>query len=388
MVQTQLSVKFALNSAILVTIRAVSRLLHTNTSPFGRPHLLAGIRSSRGKTSFNVASSTVSCNTTSLPFRLSLTTNWAILSPRTADYWQKHTPRPHRHSFSSPKMAPKTKFYAVQRGRNPGVYTTWDKCQAEVKGFPGAVCKRFKRSFLSLLLTVLTVKSFPSMDEAKSFVGAGASVNVFREETPATRTTSKTMSTLSSGSQSSTATTPTDKPRQYWAIKVGKIPGIYTSWTEAKAQLTGTVKPEVKHFTIRERAEAWMRGELDNPEHSKVSDTGVKPTTTRAKTELHSVPPLPQLAGTKRKLAAAKPAAMSIAKQQKMSTLATTTDTGLSALLAAEKTKYANLKPGMDSLPPARSDPLTIYTDGSALGNGKNGARAGVGVYFGPNDSR
>lgn len=31
---------------------------------------------------------------------------------------------------------------------------------------------------------------------------------------------------------------------------------------------------------------------------------------------------------------------------------------------------------------------LTIYTDGSSLGNGAAGARAGVGVYFGPGDSK
>lgn len=29
-----------------------------------------------------------------------------------------------------------------------------------------------------------------------------------------------------------------------------------------------------------------------------------------------------------------------------------------------------------------------IYTDGACLGNGKNGAKAGYGVYFGPRDSR
>src|SRR5690606_36998807 len=134
--------------------------------------------------------------------------------------------------------------------------------------------------------------------------------------------------------------------------------------------------------------EAWMRGDLDNSGPSRTSDAGIESTMTRAKTSLDNIASPPQLAGTKRKLAPPKPAAMSIVEQLKMSTLAAGSDTGLSALLAAEKIQYANLKPGMDSLPPVRADPLTIYTDGSALGNGKNGARAGVGVYFGPNDSR
>ena len=34
------------------------------------------------------------------------------------------------------------------------------------------------------------------------------------------------------------------------------------------------------------------------------------------------------------------------------------------------------------------NDLMKIYTDGSSQGNGKPGARAGLGVYFGPNDER
>lgn len=37
---------------------------------------------------------------------------------------------------------------------------------------------------------------------------------------------------------------------------------------------------------------------------------------------------------------------------------------------------------------PAVEGVLKIYTDGSSLGNGKAGARAGLGVWFGPNDTR
>lgn len=35
------------------------------------------------------------------------------------------------------------KFYAVRKGRRPGVYTTWPACEEQVKGFPGAVYKAF-----------------------------------------------------------------------------------------------------------------------------------------------------------------------------------------------------------------------------------------------------
>lgn len=37
---------------------------------------------------------------------------------------------------------------------------------------------------------------------------------------------------------------------------------------------------------------------------------------------------------------------------------------------------------------PAATDVLKIWTDGSSLGNGQLGSTAGIGVYFGPGDSR
>lgn len=35
------------------------------------------------------------------------------------------------------------KYYAVQQGRKPGIYETWADCEAQVKGFSGAVYKSF-----------------------------------------------------------------------------------------------------------------------------------------------------------------------------------------------------------------------------------------------------
>lgn len=36
------------------------------------------------------------------------------------------------------------KYYAVRKGRNPGIYTSWDSCLKEVKGYSGAIYKSFK----------------------------------------------------------------------------------------------------------------------------------------------------------------------------------------------------------------------------------------------------
>lgn len=37
----------------------------------------------------------------------------------------------------------KKKYYVVWRGRTPGIYDSWPKCQAEVNGFKGALYKSF-----------------------------------------------------------------------------------------------------------------------------------------------------------------------------------------------------------------------------------------------------
>lgn len=40
-------------------------------------------------------------------------------------------------------MAPK-KYYAVLKGRKTGVFTSWEECEEQVKGFSGALYKSFK----------------------------------------------------------------------------------------------------------------------------------------------------------------------------------------------------------------------------------------------------
>ena len=44
----------------------------------------------------------------------------------------------------SGKKKPKQYFYAVARGRTPGIYTTWSQAEQQVKGFSRPVHKKFK----------------------------------------------------------------------------------------------------------------------------------------------------------------------------------------------------------------------------------------------------
>lgn len=38
-------------------------------------------------------------------------------------------------------------FYAVKKGRKPGIYHTWPECQAQVNGFPGGQYKKFTTEY-------------------------------------------------------------------------------------------------------------------------------------------------------------------------------------------------------------------------------------------------
>ena len=52
---------------------------------------------------------------------------------------------------------PKSKWYAVAKGRSPGIYQTWDECKAQTAGFSGAIFKSFK-----------------TRDEAQAFIDSNA----------------------------------------------------------------------------------------------------------------------------------------------------------------------------------------------------------------------
>ena len=41
-------------------------------------------------------------------------------------------------------MAKSKKYYVVWQGNEPGIYDSWAKCQAQIKGYPGARYKSFK----------------------------------------------------------------------------------------------------------------------------------------------------------------------------------------------------------------------------------------------------
>lgn len=136
---------------------------------------------------------------------------------------------------------------------------------------------------------------------------------------------------------------PGSTPDRFYAVAVGNTPGIYTEWTEAQAAYTGVKAPKYKKFDSKEAAEEWM--ESFDHGNSSIIHGGVKVDDEEDDEDEYGdqAPP---------------------SKKKMKSEIEV--NIGGDGTAALEE----------------------IYTDGSTLANGQEGAVAGVGVYFGDGDPR
>lgn len=201
---------------------------------------------------------------------------------------------------------------------------------------------------------------------------------------------------------------PTKSPKptlKYYAVQNGRSPGIYTDWPSAQKQITGWKHPKHKSFATRSEAEAFVA-------------EGKRIATGEAVPNVHIDPDVESEASMAdgRKGCKVGDNALTSKKQKK--------NDGSPVEALANGGEQEGREPGTGPLPPDAEDGfdrtvtlntktgnvekkteqqlnarklqptgeskgvLKIYTDGSSLGNGRVGATAGVGVYFGPNDPR
>ncbi|KKY24893.1 putative rnase h domain protein [Phaeomoniella chlamydospora] len=229
------------------------------------------------------------------------------------------------------KRVPDTKYYGVREGRIPGVYATWAECLHQVKGHKNAL-----------------FQAFPTRAAAQAFVSGQPTDN----------------------SNGTTVTTGSNKPTKYYAVRVGRVPGIYTDWPSAQAQIVGWKQPKHRRFDSRAEAESFMMAPtVPNGLMNGASDEvrvlkGGEGLVMGEQTELLDGPgawPLPSGA-------------------------VDGFDPNVQ-LEADGKLRYKTLeeKKRRKTVPTFGSaSVLKIYTDGSSLNNGQGGAVGGVGVYFGP----
>ncbi|KAM3077409.1 hypothetical protein ACMFMG_006754 [Clarireedia jacksonii] len=114
---------------------------------------------------------------------------------------------------------------------------------------------------------------------------------------------------------------------KFYAVAVGKKTGVYTEWADAQEQIDGVKGPKYKKFATREEAQAFV-------------DNGGP--------------------------------AEKVVKKRKVE----------------KKEKGEKVEKEIEPPEEIKADTVRVWTDGSSRGNGRQGAKAGVGVWFGVNDER
>ncbi len=270
------------------------------------------------------------------------------------------------------------KFYAVRVGYRPGVYHTWADCLEQVKGFKKATCeiRASEPTHHSFANKSMLVKSFSTLTDAERFVAG---------ENPA--------QSASNGSS---------PPTKFYAVKNGRVPGIYLDWPSAQEQITGWQKPRHRCFMTRSEAQRFLdedEGKAGEGSPTIEAENGLSAmyNVSEAPPELDIQPPAQKKAkknfnGTK----LAAPEYNEVDYEPGTGPMPPDAEDGFDPnimldpytgnLVYKTPEQRQAIKPRPSGV--SQTEPIRIHTDGSSLGNGKAGAFAGVGVYFGPGDKR
>ncbi|CZT07462.1 related to ribonuclease H1 [Rhynchosporium agropyri] len=142
---------------------------------------------------------------------------------------------------------------------------------------------------------------------------------------------------------------------KFYGVAVGHRPGVYTEWPEAQRQIDGAKNPKYKKFETRREAEEFVRS------GGKVSAEKKEKGNVKADAEVGGG--VLEVVDGRERFEVEEDVEQPSSKRSRTSGSAEGKGKGKGKM-------------------------LRIYTDGSALGNGRTGAVAGVGVFFGVNDKR
>lgn len=221
---------------------------------------------------------------------------------------------------------------------------------------------------------VIIVKSFPTLTDAERFVAGENPVQ-----------------------ENGSGLSPSPK---FYAVKNGRVPGIYTDWPSAQEQITGWPKPKHRCFTTRAEAKRF----LDEEERRASDSPAVEVDGLSLSYHGADVPTEPDIQPPANKKSKKGANGMKISVPEYNETdyeagtapLPPDTEDGFdpNVVLDAEtgkivyKTQEQRHATKPRPLGVSQTEPIRIHTDGSSLGNGTAAAFAGVGVFFGPGDKR
>lgn len=213
------------------------------------------------------------------------------------------------------------------------------------------------------------VKSFTSLTDAESFLAGGNPSHI-------------------QGVSSS-------QPYKFYAVRSGRVPGVYLDWPSAQKQIVGWTKPRHKCFGSKAEAEKFVRDGQRNSVTASEAEPGKSPTTLTLETPTSKKDNTP----VPRKQKKNEPATVSYVEEDfepGTGPLPLGAEDGfdpnvfLNGISGQVEYKSDRQRKALklQATGPSESGMLRIYTDGSSLSNGAAGARAGVGVFFGPSDDR
>lgn len=227
---------------------------------------------------------------------------------------------------------------------------------------------------LSLAHDTIIVKSFPTLTDAERFVAGENPIQ-----------------------GNSSGLSPSSK---FYAVKNGRVPGIYTDWPSAQDQITGWQRPKHRCFMTRAEAQRF----LDEDERPASDSPVIEVDSVSVTYHTADVPTEPVILPTANKklkkgasvIKTSIPEYNETDYEAGTAPLPSDTEDGFdpNIFLDAEtgkivyKTQEQRQATKQWPLRVSQTEPIRIHTDGSSLGNGTAGAFAGVGVYFGPGDKR
>ncbi|EMD59916.1 hypothetical protein GGP41_008959 [Bipolaris sorokiniana] len=259
------------------------------------------------------------------------------------------TPSATSATSSAKRRSGPLKFYAVKAGRVPGVYQNWEDVRQQTEGFNNH-----------------EVQSFSTYTDAEAFVKGTL---VKRPKPP--------------------------KPK-FYGVAVGRAPGVYTDWPTVESHTKGFKGAKHQGFATREEAQAFV-DRARKGSSAPISLQGHL--STASSVAVGKMEPSAEHAPKRQKREHAPPATTLTNGDHKtepgMGPLPPGAVDGFDPTIKLDEAAGNIRAKTADELSATKQHPtgnfkgpLVVHTDGGSRGNGKVGARAGVGVYFGPRDPR
>ncbi|KAL5256215.1 hypothetical protein ACHWQZ_G011441 [Mnemiopsis leidyi] len=250
-------------------------------------------------------------------------------------------------------------WYAVAAGRQPGIYTSWDECSQQVKGFSNAKYKKFstKNQAEEYIRTICSQTGTTTTDIPR--ISSSHSHNTKR---PLTISGDENVKRLK-----------TDEHRKpVYGVAKGHCPGVYYSWSDCQSQIKGFPSPLFRKFSSETEAKEFCSKHADqylekNTSKSLHTDDLVTPIdTSLSDVEIDEEgsfsPTMPEY--TEKYEDGFEESNNAILKE-------------ITVLISKSQSETLDLG----------TRPI-VYTDGSCLNQGGGPRRAGVGVFWGVGDAR